>query len=228
MLAFETVEPKGNADACVIWLHGIGADGFDFVPVVPHLKLPDDLQVRFIFPHAPIRPVTCNGNYEMRAWYDILELSEIRKINENHLLDIVKQVETLIDAEINKGIAAERIILAGFSQGGAVAYHTALHFPHKLAGLIALSTYMGITRDIELGLSAINRRIPIRIAHGSLDDMVTERAARLAYNTLKNLGYEVQWKSYSMGHELCISEIRDIGRWIEEMLQNPDASLPLQ
>lgn len=217
-LPCEIVEPEQSANASVIWLHGIGADGFDFVPVVPHLKLPPHLQIRFIFPHAPIRPVTCNGGYEMRAWYDILELSEIRKINEADLLHSVKQVEALIKAENQKGIPSERIVLAGFSQGGAVAYHTALHYPEPLAGLVALSTYMGITADIEKTLSPTNKNITIKVAHGKQDDMVTERAAKLAFNLLKDQGYDIYWKSYRMGHELCISEIRDIGRWLAEML----------
>lgn len=218
-LPCEIVEPKGSANSSVIWLHGIGADGFDFVPVVPHLKLPEELQVRFIFPHAPVRPVTCNAGYEMRAWYDILELSEIRKINEQHLLESVENIQALIRIENEQGIPSDKIVLAGFSQGGAVAYHTALLYPEKLAGLIALSTYMGITQGIENQLSAANRDLPIKVAHGKQDDMVTERAARLAFDTLKALGYNISWKSYPMGHELCLSEIRDIGRWLTEMLK---------
>ncbi len=218
MLPCEIIEPTRSANASVIWLHGIGADGYDFVPVVPHLKLPDNLQVRFIFPHAPVRPVTCNGGYQMRAWYDILELSEIRKINEQDLLESCEQISQLIQAEKDKGIPAERILLIGFSQGGAVAYHTALHHPEPLAGLIALSTYMGITQGIEESRHAANCKLPVRVAHGKQDDMVTERVATLAFDLLKRLNYDIKWKSYQMGHELCLSEIRDIGRWIEEML----------
>ena len=137
LLPCEIIEPSVPATASVIWLHGIGADGYDFVPVVPHLKLPEELAVRFIFPHAPIRPVTCNNGYEMRAWYDILELTEIRKINESHLLATCNQIVELIKRENNKRIPSERILLVGFSQGGAIAYHTAIHYPEKLAGLIA-------------------------------------------------------------------------------------------
>ena len=214
----ETVEPAEEANASVIWLHGIGADGYDFVPVVPHLKLPEHLQVRFIFPHAPIRAVTCNAGYEMRAWYDILELSEIRKINKAHLQESCEQIRELIDMENAREIPSERIILMGFSQGGAVAYHTALHHPEPLAGLIALSTYMGVTQGIKESRHPANERLPIRVAHGKQDDMVTERNARMAYDLLKDLDYDIVWKSYQMGHELCLPEIRDIGRWIEEML----------
>ena len=218
LLPREIIEPEKKANASVIWLHGIGADGYDFVPVIPHLKLPEALQVRFVFPHAPIRPVTCNGGYEMRAWYDILELSEIRKINEAHLKESARQVEALIKAENAQNIPSDRIILMGFSQGGAVAYHTALHYPEKLAGLIALSTYMGITENIEQSRHPANQDLPIRIAHGTLDDMVTERAGRKAFDLLNSLNYDVAWKSYRMGHEICLPEIRDIGRWIQEML----------
>ena len=218
MLDCEIVEPAQSANASIIWLHGIGADGYDFVPVVPHLKLPESIQARFIFPHAPVRPVTCNGGYQMRAWYDILELTEIRKINESDLLASCSQVTALIKAENDKGIPTNRILLMGFSQGGAVAYHTALHHPESLAGLIALSTYMAITRGIAESRHAANQKLPIRVAHGKQDDMVTERAATMAYQLLKELDYDIKWKSYQMGHELCLSEIRDIGRWIEEML----------
>ncbi|PIE41837.1 MAG: carboxylesterase [Gammaproteobacteria bacterium] len=218
LLPCEIVEPSSPATASVIWLHGIGDDGQGFVPIVPHLKLPASLAVRFVFPNAPIRPVTCNSGMAMRSWYDILELSEIRKINEQHLRDASNLIIDLIKAENEKGIPCERIVLVGYSQGGAVAYHTALHYPEKLAGLIALSTYMGITKDIANTVSASNRSIPVKVAYGKQDEVIAERAARLAYDTLKDLNYNISWKSYQMGHEICVSEIRDIGKWISGML----------
>lgn len=155
----------------------------------------------------------------MRAWYDILELTETRKINEADLHTSVTQIEELIHKENNQGIPTEKIVLTGFSQGGAVAYHTALHYPEKLAGLLALSTYLGISKNLEDTIHPANKDLPIKVAHGKQDDMVTERAAKLAYDRLKNLGYNISWHSYAMAHELCLSEIRDIGRWLTAMLE---------
>ena len=214
----EWLEPDQPADACVIWLHGLGASGDDFVPVVPHLKLPAEHNVRFIFPHAPAIPVTCNGGYIMPAWYDILELSEIRKIEPGGLLQSRNQVNAIIDQQIAQGIAPQRIIVIGFSQGGAVAYHAALAYPQPLAGLIALSTYLPMPELLEQEDLNANQTLPVRIAHGDFDDMVTERASRLAYAWLEKHGYEVTWQRYPMAHEVCISEIRQIGNWIREML----------
>ncbi len=217
-LEAEILEPPQSADACVIWLHGLGANGDDFVPVVPHLKLPEALQVRFIFPHAPAIPVTCNGGYIMPAWYDILALTEIREINSEHLQQSQQRINDIIRQQMNQGIAAERIVIIGFSQGGAVAYHAALTYPALLAGLIALSTYLPEPGLIENTDRSANQSIPVRIAHGDFDDMVTERAARLARDWCVQQGYDVEWKTYRMGHEVCVSEIRQIGSWIVEML----------
>ncbi len=213
-----TVEPKQAANAAVIWLHGIGADGHDFEPIVPLLKLPDQAAVRFVFPHAPVRPVTCNQGMPMRAWYDILELSEIRKINENDLITSAEQIASLIRAQTEAGIASKRIVLAGFSQGGAVAIHAALRYPEPLAGLFALSTYMSTGHTLKDEASPANRDIPIHMAHGIHDQMVTRRASRLAFEELTSSGYNVQWHEYTMGHEVNISEIRDISRWLTDCL----------
>lgn len=217
-LACEVVEPEQPATACVIWLHGLGANGHDFVPVVPHLKLPPSQAVRFIFPHAPEMPVTCNGGYIMPAWYDILALTEIRDINQTHLMQARQAVNQLIQQQLDLGIPAERIILIGFSQGGAVAYHTALQYPQKLAGLIALSTYLPNPEILDTAARATNQDIEIHIAHGDFDDMVTENAARAALTWLEQNGYQVDWSRYPMGHELCIPEIRQIGEWISGWL----------
>ena len=218
VLHAEVLEPQQPATACVIWLHGLGASGDDFVPVPPHLKLPENLPVRFIFPHAPEMPVTCNGGYIMPAWYDILELSEIRNINEQDLRISCTRIAAIMQQQMAQGIAPERIVLIGFSQGGAVAYHTALTFPHKLAGLIALSTYLPNPEALERADRSANQSIPVRIAHGDFDDMVTERASRLAFDWLQQQGYDVEWKRYPMAHEICISEIRQIGDWLRTLL----------
>lgn len=214
----EIVEPQGEADACVIWLHGLGANGHDFVPVVPHLSLVDSLTVRFVFPHAPQIPVTCNGNIIMPAWYDILAMTEIREINIAHLKQAQQNIDALIQQQIDKDIAAQRIILIGFSQGGALAYHTALEYPKALAGLIALSTYLPNPEILEAKKLEANRNINIHIAHGEMDDMVTPRASKLALQWLNKEGYRVDWTAYPMGHELIIGEIRQIGQWISEFL----------
>lgn len=212
------VEPPRPATATIIWLHGLGANGHDFEPVIPHLKLPDTLSVRFIFPHAPVQPVTCNGGMAMPSWYDILALTEIRKINEQDLIDTSRTISQLIDEEIERGIAAENILLVGFSQGGAVAIHTALRYPQSLAGLLALSTYMPREESIAEEASPANKDITIHMAHGDHDDIVTPRAARKAFDDLQRHNYRVTWNNYTMGHELCLPEIRDIGRWITELL----------
>ena len=217
-LPAEVLEPAQPATACVIWLHGLGASGDDFVPVPPHLKLPDNLAVRFIFPHAPDMPVTCNNGYIMPAWYDILALTEIREINRPQLQASCARIASILQQQIAQGIAPERCLLIGFSQGGAVAYHTALTFPHRLAGLIALSTYMPAPDLVEQADLSANRTLPIRIAHGDADEMVTERASRRAFDWLQQQGYDVEWKRYPMAHELCVGEIRQIGEWMRAML----------
>ncbi len=217
-LSCETVEPTGTADACVIWLHGLGASGHDFVPVVPHLKLDDRNNVRFVFPHAPEIPVTCNAGYIMPAWYDILALTEIREINLEHLQQACGAIRQLIQQQLDQGIAADRIVLIGFSQGGAVAYHTALQYPQKLAGLIALSTYLPKPETLDKAALTANESIEIHIAHGDFDDVVTENAARTAFSWLQSEGYNVDWNHYPMGHEVCIQEIRQIGHWINGYL----------
>lgn len=217
---FETVrvDPERPANACVIWLHGIGADGHDFEPVIPHLKLPDALQIQFIFPNAPIQPVTCNNGFAMRSWYDILELSEIRKINEQDLINTTDVINQIIDHEVQQGTPPEKILLVGFSQGGAVALHTGLRYPATLAGILALSTYMPRADSIATEATDANRDITIHMAHGDQDDMVTPKASKKAFNDLKAHNYKVTWNNYPMGHELCLREIRDIGRWMTELL----------
>jgi len=212
------IEPSAQATASVIWLHGLGASGHDFEPIVPELQLPADLAVRFIFPHAPQIPVTVNGGMVMPAWYDILAMNIDRKVDEAGVLASADAVDALIEQEIARGIPSERIIIAGFSQGGAVAYQAALRHPQPLAGLLTLSTYMAM----PVTPSNANASLPVMICHGSMDPMVPEQLGQRAAATLTELGYSPQYKSYPMEHMVCLEQIRDIGQWLTERLR-PEA-----
>ncbi|WP_323773791.1 alpha/beta hydrolase [Alcanivorax sp.] len=212
------IEPTAQATASVIWLHGLGASGHDFEPIVPELQLPAELPVRFIFPHAPQIPVTVNGGMVMPAWYDILAMDIDRKVDEAGVLASADAVDALIDREIARGIPSERIIIAGFSQGGAVAYQAALRHPQPLAGLLTLSTYMAM----PVTPSSANASLPVMICHGSMDPMVPEQLGQRAAATLTELGYTPQYKSYPMEHMVCLEQIRDIGKWLTERLK-PEA-----
>lgn len=208
------IEPSAQATASVIWLHGLGASGHDFEPIVPELQLPADLPVRFVFPHAPQIPVTVNGGMVMPAWYDILAMDIDRKVDEAGVLASADAVDALIEREIARGIPSERIIIAGFSQGGAVAYQAALRHPKPLAGLLTLSTYMAM----PVSPSEANASLPVMICHGSMDPMVPEQLGQRAAATLTELGYTPQYKSYPMEHMVCLEQIRDIGQWIAQRL----------
>ena len=212
------IEPSAQATASVIWLHGLGASGHDFEPIVPELQLPAELPVRFIFPHAPQIPVTVNGGMVMPAWYDILAMDIDRKVDEAGVLASADAVDALIEREIARGIPSERIIIAGFSQGGAVAYQAALRHPQPLAGLLTLSTYMAM----PVTPSSANASLPVMICHGSMDPMVPEQLGQRAAATLTELGYTPQYKSYPMEHMVCLEQIRDIGKWLTERLK-PEA-----
>ncbi len=219
LLSCVEVEPSKPANATVIWLHGLGADGHDFEPVVPALKLPESLPIRFVFPNAPHQPVTVNGGMVMPAWYDILEMSIERKIDVDGLLKSVQQIDALIQREIDRGIASDRIVLAGFSQGGAVAYHAALCYPKPLAGLMTLSTYMATAELIEQQRSDINRNIPVVIHHGTADDVVPISLGTQATEKLQQLGYQPQWHSWPIDHGLCLEEVESIGEWLVRTLE---------
>lgn len=210
------IEPQGTADAAVIWLHGLGADGHDFEPIVPELHLPESLKVRFVFPNAPSIPVTINGGMVMPAWYDILAMGSERSLNEEQLFASVKAVQALIDREIERGIDSRRIVLAGFSQGGAVNYQAALTYPKPLAGMLALSTYFPTAEGIEL--SPANRSLPIDVYHGSHDPMVPEAMAHSSVEKLRSLGYQPGYKSYPMQHAVCAEEVQDISRFLQSVL----------
>jgi phospholipase/carboxylesterase len=216
LLPHITVETGEQPVASVIWLHGLGANGHDFEGIVPHLNLPDSLPVRFIFPHAPEIPVTINGGYIMPAWYDILEMNIERKIDEGQIQASSDAITALIDREIARGIPSERIVLAGFSQGGAVAYHCALSFHKPLAGIIALSTYFATWRTLEF--HPANNRLPVYIFHGTQDDMVLEQMGLAAREVLIEKGFEPQYQSYPIGHEVCLEEIQAVGVALQSCL----------
>lgn len=219
---YDAIEIETGADPqfAVIWLHGLGADGSDFVPVVPELELDKSYAVRFVFPHAPLAPVTCNGGYVMRSWYDIITLEATsREIDEAGIVASRQTVRSLIERENLRGIATKRIILAGFSQGGAVAYTTALTHPEKLGGLIALSTYIPSPDLIFGDLSVANRAIPVFIGHGALDDVVSPELGLAARRLLQQNGYSFEWHDYPITHSVCLEEIQDIGSWLNACLK---------
>ena len=204
------IEPTSPATAAVIWLHGLGADGHDFVPIIPELGLPPDHGIRFIFPHAPDMPVTVNGGYVMPAWYDILEIDLDRKVDVAQLQASAREVGKLIKREIARGIPSERIVIAGFSQGGAVAYQAALSYPKPLAGLLALSTYFATTDTVAL--NAANAQLPIHIFHGKQDTIVPDLLALKAYRWLRERGYAPQYSEYPLGHNVFAEEIAE--KWV--------------
>lgn len=216
-LRYIELETRPDPDAAVIWLHGLGASGHDFEPVVPELRLPKDAGVRFIFPHAPNLAVTINGGMHMPAWYDIKAMDIDRTVDEEQLLKSADAIGELIEQEIERGIDSKRIIVAGFSQGGAVAYQVGLSYPKPLAGVLGLSTYFATLKSIQP--SEANRQIPIRIYHGTHDPMVPESLGRQSYLNLEKMGYNVSYETYPMDHSVCLEEILDIGKFITEHLK---------
>jgi len=217
--SLETIEVESGPrpDAAVLWLHGLGADGHDFEPLVPELRLPDRLAVRFVFPHAPVRPVAINMGARMRAWYDIQQLGG-GKEDEAGIRDSQQLLERLIKDEMSRGIAPDRIVLAGFSQGGAIALQTALRHRDRLAGVLALSTYLPLAAQLEAQRSTANCELPIFMAHGSHDPMIPIDRARRSREALERLGYRVEWREYPMPHSVCAEEISDISGWLAKVL----------
>jgi len=209
-------ETRSNPDASVIWLHGLGADGHDFAPIVPELNLPKELGIRFIFPHAPAIPVTVNNGYVMPAWFDILEMDIDRKVDSTQLLVSAAAINRLVDRELERGINSRRIILAGFSQGGAVAYQVSLSHSLPLGGLIAMSTYFATSDTIVL--SDANRTLPIEIQHGSYDPVVPPALGIRAAEFLKERGYSVAFRTYPMDHSVCPQQIGDISAALQRFL----------
>jgi len=206
------IETGPRPEAAILWLHGLGADGHDFEPIVPELKLKKPL--RFIFPHAPMRPVTINQGMRMRAWYDILQLGGGAE-DEAGLRASQKITEELIRAQ---GLPANKIVLAGFSQGGAIVLQTALRYPERLAGVMALSTYLPLAATVAAEHSEANRDVPIFMAHGQYDDLIPMQRARASREHLEKLGYKIEWHDYPMPHSVCAPEIADISAFLGKVL----------
>lgn len=214
------IEPVTAADACVIWLHGLGADGHDFESAVPALNLDAGHRIRFVFPNAPVMPVTINGGMAMRAWYDIAETDLRRAPDAAGIERSMSAISTMLYQQIHNGIASERIILAGFSQGGAVALHVATEFPERLAGILALSTYLPLPDRLPPAANSANANTPIFMAHGLNDPMIPAAVAQASWQHLVDHAYVADWHVYSTVHSVCLEELQDIGRWISAVLQS--------
>jgi phospholipase/carboxylesterase len=214
-LKYLEIETQANPIASVIWLHGLGASGHDFEPIVPELRLP--IGVRFVFPHAPNRTVTVNGGMVMPAWYDIISMEIERVIDTKQILESSAAVEELIEQEIARGIPSENIFIVGFSQGGAVAYEAALSYPKKLGGLIALSTYFATRKTISF--NDTNSALPIFIGHGTVDNVVDETLGQQAKQALSELGYQPEYHTYPIAHSVCMEEIMAISSWLQKQLK---------
>lgn len=212
------LQPPGKANAAVIWLHGLGADGHDFVPIVPELGLSADHGIRFVFPHAPVRKVTINNGMAMRAWYDILSLTRLDRQDLAGMQDSERIVHRYLQAEIDAGIPASRIVIAGFSQGGAITLHTGLRYPQRLAGLLPLSTYLPLHDRLPAEASAANKDVPILMCHGTWDGVLPHALGVATRDLLTELGYAVDWREYPMQHQVCPEEIDAIGAWLRKVL----------
>lgn len=215
--SIELVRGQGTPTACVIWMHGLGADGNDFVPIVDELELPA-APIRFVFPHAPMQPVTINGGYVMRAWYDVVSTDFDRREDEGGVRGSQASIEALIAREAQRGVDSRRIVLAGFSQGGAIALFAGLRHRRPLAGIMALSTYMPVLGKFAAEREAANQAVPILQAHGALDPVIPIAHAAKSRDALRALGYTVDWQEYPMPHSVCPEEIEHIGTWLRQVL----------
>lgn len=213
------IEPAAPARASIIWLHGLGASGHDFVSIVPELRLPPDTAVRFIFPHAPLRPVTLNNGLPLRAWYDLSDFSPHQKQDAAGINASAQRIRARIDAEIDAGIPAGRIVLAGYSQGGAIALHAGLRLDLSLGGLVALSSYLPLHETLDAEATAAARATPLFIAHGNYDTVVPTDWGEKSAQGLQARGYSVDWHRYPMGHEVCAEEIDTLGAWLSWRLR---------
>ncbi|MDD1615808.1 MAG: Carboxylesterase [Methylococcaceae bacterium NSP1-2] len=208
------IQPTADHQYSIIWLHGLGADGHDFEDITQELHLNAAPHIRFIFPNAPIQPVTVNGGMEMRAWYDILAMQLEREVDINGIYQSATLIEQLIEREKNNGIAAENILLAGFSQGGVIALHVGLRYPQQLAGIIALSSYLPTLVQLNNEASSANKNTPIFMAHGILDSVVAIESGKAVFDTLHAQNYPIQWHDYVMEHSVCVEEIEHIAAFI--------------
>lgn len=212
------IETQPHPDAAIIWLHGLGADGNDFVPIIEQLQLPSHLAVRFIFPHAPVRPITINQGYQMPGWYDISSLSIVEGEDEAGIRESSAILKELCQEQEASGIDSSRIIIAGFSQGGAIALHCGCRYPRQLGGIMALSTYLALPDTLEEEISDHITEIPIFMAHGRQDDVVDYENGKQCLEQLEGYDIEVQWNEYDMGHAVCLEEIQHIRQWLTEQL----------
>jgi phospholipase/carboxylesterase len=220
---FEVIAGGGVQDAApvasVIWMHGLGADAHDFESVPPMLDLGPALPVRYIFPNAPVRPVTLNGGMRMRAWYDLLGLDRDAPEDAEGIRESGASIAGLIEREVERGISADNIVLAGFSQGGAIALYTALRYPSRLAGVLALSCYLPLSAEVETERHSANAKVPIFMAHGEFDDVVAVNFARGSRKRLHTMGYDVDWREYPMAHSVMPEEIGDIKKFLATVLK---------
>jgi phospholipase/carboxylesterase len=212
------LETAPSPTAAVIWMHGLGADGHDFEPIVPELRLPARTAVRFVFPHAPLRPVTINQGHVMRAWYDIRALAAMRREDEASVRQSARQIEALLERERQRGIAPGRLVLAGFSQGGAMALHVGVRYPERLAGVMALSCYLPLAHTVATEASPANRDVPIFWAHGIHDPMIPLAMAEGGREQVAALGYSIEWHQYPIPHAVSAEEIADVARWLGRVL----------
>jgi phospholipase/carboxylesterase len=224
VLEAEEISTGTTPRLAVIWLHGLGADGHDFEPLVPELDL--GFAARFVFPHAPVRSVTINGGMRMRAWYDIFGFGGNQRQDAAGIRASAAAVTRLIDREVQRGVPTERIVLAGFSQGGAIALHTALREPRPLAGVLALSTYLPLAETLAAERSEANARLPILMAHGTADAMLPLSLAESSRRALEAQGYAVDWHVYPMAHAVCAAEIATIAAWLTARAAGPAVAIP--
>jgi phospholipase/carboxylesterase len=221
MNELETIEVEtGSApSAAVVWLHGLGADGNDFVPVVKELRLPTQFHIRFVFPHAPMMPVTINSGYVMRAWYDVTYDGLDRRPDARGIVASQAAIDALLAREKERGIASERIVLAGFSQGGAITLQAGLRYSETLAGLMVLSSYLPLPETLAAEVAPANAQTPIFMAHGRDDPVIDIELGQRSRALLAEQGYRVEWHEYPMPHSVCLEEIQDISRWLQQVLK---------
>lgn len=222
MLDCIEIETASNPTHSVIWMHGLGADGNDFAPLVPALTVSRTHAIRFVFPNARHRPVTINGGMVMPAWYDIMVPSLVRQEDEQGIMESGQEIGLLIEREVERGVPTERIVLAGFSQGCAMTLHTGLRYPHKLAGLIGLSGYLPLAGQAPAHWSQANRDTPVFLAHGTIDPVVTIDRGNATRDLLVSSGYDVRWHTYAMPHSVCPQEVADINAFLEMVLSTAD------
>jgi phospholipase/carboxylesterase len=213
------IEPQTTATSCVIWLHGLGDSGAGFSPIVPVLGLPNDHQIRFIFPHAPKQAVTINRGAVTRSWYDIKSMDLHNRADINGVLESEKLIHGLIQEQLDNGISSEKIVLAGFSQGGVMSLFTGLRYPQKIAGILAMSCYLQKANQLPDQLSATNKNTPILQHHGEQDEVVPMAAGKMAHQLLLDNGYQTQWKAYAMPHTVISKQLADISQWLQKVLK---------